>query len=182
MPIRDEALDAPWNAYLAVSGQATLRQVFAYLASSEVNAASWWHLVIARSDGNWAAGKLADLAAKAKAEEAVLDVPVEELDWFAPTPAVSQDSMGTGQAEDQARESPGQMLVVTDADDLVGILYVGQRRGGGQEAVSASELIDLPGQLIDLEEFRHMLIKKRTPRREDSMGKEQGIHGHKQTS
>lgn len=159
MPIRDEALAAETNAYLAMTGAATLRQAFAMLGHPEVQGSSWWHLLVARTDGNWTVGRFDELHAKAEADPDRLDTRLEDLDWLSRAPAVSQASMGTGEAEDQASRSPAQVLVVTDdAGALVGILYVGSKRGGGE--VSASALTGLAGEMVDLSEFSELLIKK----------------------
>ncbi len=166
MPIRDEALAKPENAHLAVSGKTTLRQAFAMLRSPEVNGEASWHLVVAKTDGTWAVGKFEDLYTRAKAtDETKLDTSLDELGWLIPTDVVKQDSMGTSDAERKARKSPGQLLiVVTNEDELVGILYVGATRG---EAVSTSALTELIGRTADLKEFSHLLIKKRMPKAKD---------------
>ncbi len=162
MPIREEDLVVPKNAHLAVSGQATLRQALALLRSPEVNGQSWWHLVVARTDGTWGVGTFSDLYAAAKADAAKLDTRLDELDSLILAHAVEQDSMGQREAVVAATRAPENVLVVTNQGELVGILYEGSRGGG--EPVSTSALTELAGEPADLEEFKDLLVRKRRPK------------------
>jgi hypothetical protein len=162
MPIRDQALAASQNAHLALSGQATLRQAFAALASPEIGGQAWWHLVVARTDGTWAVARFADLAARAQADAGKLDLCLDELEWLAPAQAIEQESVGTGEAQDAARAVPGKLLVVTREGELTGILYVGVERGS--LPASTSTLVELAGEHADLSRFSHLLIRKHGPK------------------
>jgi len=164
MPIRDQVLDMPHNAHLPVSGQATLRQAFAMLTSPQIDGQAWWHLIVARTNGTWATAPFEDLYRQAQTDTTKLDIPLDELDWLISARVVEQGSMGTGEAEDEARQSPGKLLVVTDGGELAGILYVGLKRGGG-EVVSTSALTGLAGEPSDLTRFSDLLIKKREPKK-----------------
>lgn len=162
MPIREEDLVAPKNAYLVVSGQATLRQALALLRSPEVNGQPWWHLVVARTDGTWAIGTFADLYTAAKADAAKLVARLDELDSLIPARAVEQDSMESREAVAEAIRAPGNVLVVMNQGELAGILFEGLR--GGDEPISTSALTELAGEPADLEEFRDLLVRKRRPK------------------
>jgi hypothetical protein len=158
----EDELAQPWNECIAVRGQATLGQAFALLKSAEVNCAAWRHLVVAKTDGTWAVGKIEDLNAQAKAAgETKLDTPLDELDWLLTVKAYDQATIGIDEAKDEARNNTAKVLVVTDGDELAGILYVGLQRS---KTVSTSTLTGLPGESIDLKEVRRFLIPKRRRR------------------
>jgi len=154
------------NRYLAVSGRATLRQTFALLGSPEVNGAASWHLVVARTGGGWAFGQFATLYRRARsADESMLDVPLDELDWLLKaqeTQVVDLSEIGIGEAKEEARQAPGSLLLVMDSEELAGILYTATMREGS--SVSTSALTELAGRTADLKEFSHLLIKKRRPK------------------
>jgi len=107
----------PHNTHLPVSGQATLRQAFAMLTSPQIDGQAWWHLIVARTSGTWATAPFEDLYRQAQTDTTKLDIPLDELDWLISARVVEQGSMGTGEAEDEARQSPGKLLVVTDGGE-----------------------------------------------------------------
>jgi hypothetical protein len=148
---------------MAVSGQATLREAFTLLVSPEVNGSAQWHLVVAKTDKSWAVRRFADLFMQARmADESQLDTPLDQLDWLLPAQVVDLAEMGPSEAEREARGAPGHVVIVIEGDDLAGILYTGTQRS---KSVSTSELGQLPGEKIDLERFKKILIPKRKPRR-----------------
>lgn len=152
MPIRAKDLAVPKNSHIAVKGSATLRQAFALLDAKRGDLS--WHLIVARSDGTWAAMRFRELSLKAADDPSQLDKRLEELEWLITAREVRQDSMGTGRAEDEASKSPGELVVVTDHEGrLSGILYIGAM-------ASAEQAAEIPQQLDKPELTEDVLVSK----------------------
>jgi len=156
-------LEEDRNEYLVVSGQATLRQAFALLGSPEVNGATSWHLVVARTDGTWAFKQFAILYQHVQSvSESALDIPLDELDWLHKAQVIDLSEIGIGEAKEESRQAQGGALLVMEDDELAGILYTATARG--EPSASTSALTELAGRTADLKEFSHLLIKKRRPK------------------
>ncbi len=84
MPIRSEVLKDPKNCYLTFSGQTTLREAFAALVSPRAGGEPWWHLVVRRSDGSWAAQRFDLLFGFAEEDPDRLEWELAELYFLRP--------------------------------------------------------------------------------------------------
>jgi hypothetical protein len=158
-----QTLAASKNAHIAVRGQMTLRQAFSILKSPQMNGADWWHLVIHKADGTWIAGRFVDLVTEAERRNE-LDARLDELDWLPVVASVDLTTIGVGEAKDIARRTREQVLVVTEAETLAGILYVGTQLGG-EQAISTSALTQLSGDYADLKEFSGLLLESEAQKR-----------------
>jgi hypothetical protein len=161
-----DELDKPINHYLALPGHATLGQALALFRAPDIDGAAYWHLVVARSDGEWAYAQFGELIAHFEANgEAALDTPldaVEALHIAEVDQAVDLLTIGIGQAKRDAGNSPGKLLIVLEEQRLAGVLFEGTERLGAA-ALSTSALNELPGRFADLSEFRRLLITPRRP-------------------
>lgn len=171
-----QELDKATNRCLALPGRATLGQAFALLRSSEIDGAAYWHLVVARTDGNWAFAQFRDLYEHVQATgESVLDTPLDELETLHEAQAdqvVYLSRIGIRAAVREAQSAPGQLLLVMDDQQLAGVLYEGTQRRG-EATVSTSALTQLAGRCADLAEFSHLLIKKRRPKPKQTPSQEE---------
>ena len=95
-------------------------------------------------------------------DEAKLDVLLDDLDWLHAATVVDVDEIAPEDAQREAREQPGQLVVVVQGDELAGIVFAGTKRGEGG---STSELIALAGQPADLSRFGELRIKRRRPKK-----------------
>jgi hypothetical protein len=159
----NEELDRPRNGLVALRGQATLRQAINFLRDPDRPGSVLWHLVVARTNRTWAARRFVDLYGLAQVNDvAKLDALLDDLDWLYPATVVDVDEIAPEDALREAREQPGQLVVVLQGDELAGIVFAGVERG---EAGSTSELIALAGRPADLSRFGELRIKRRRPRK-----------------
>jgi hypothetical protein len=163
MPISDEALQNPKNRFIAVTADAKLGQAIAALQS--IGGQAWWHLVVQRDDGSWAAARFSELEALLGAAPDAAEIRLGDAAALRATPATDRNKIETKAAQALARKSPARMLVVTDIGMPVGILVEGttraaappSRNSGGLVAPSAS-LDELGGKYIKLKDYGSILL------------------------
>ena len=154
MPIREEALASPENAHVALKGLATLRHAFSLLVSRS-KVAPWWHLVVLRRDGAWAAARYDQLFLRAKEDLRRLDLPLDELDGLVPVQVVDREGMSTGEAGRLARRSRAGLLVVLEQGRFVGILCAAPHRSG--LGASCKDFRNLVAEAFELPSPAHVL-------------------------
>ncbi len=163
MPIQAEALEAPENLHLAVHGHATLRQALALLISPDVDGGPWWHLVVLRSNGTWAAARFAELYLAAVDDHGKLEVSLGELELLTPVRSVEGDALSTVAAANLAKNSPGKLVVVTEDGKPCGILCGRSPQADkGFVHLMVPWIRDLVGD-VDLTMLRHLLVEKALP-------------------
>jgi hypothetical protein len=163
MPISDETLQNPKNRFIAVTADAKLGQAIAALQS--VGGQAWWHLVVQRDDGSWAAARFSELGVLLGAAPDAAEIRLGDADALRPTPSTEGNTIETKAAQALARKSPTSMLVVTDNGMPIGILVEGTTRAaapparstGGSVAPSAS-LDELGGKYIKLKDYGSILL------------------------
>ncbi len=131
MPIDLDLLNEPINRCLVAWPERYLGDVLMELAYREGE--DWWHLVVDLGDGHFAAVQFNKLASLAESEG--IEFFQRELSSLVGTlipevVVVEQSEIGTQQAKDLADDSPGRVLVVTQAGDFHRILYRGEAGGG----------------------------------------------------
>jgi hypothetical protein len=140
MPIELSLLHEPINRFILAEADdpvgAAVRRL--NLAQGE----DWWHLVVVMGGGRFAAIPFKSLVSLAATEQELffthrlgdlmsqLHVPEAQV--------VERDSMGTQTARELADESPGRVLVVTEAGQFLGIIYRGVAAGSSQETTMLS--------------------------------------------
>jgi hypothetical protein len=105
---------------------------------------SWWHLVVDLGGGRFAAAQFLKLTPLAESERnRFFNRPLSSLveSGIPLVSVVEQAKIGTQAAKDKADESPGRVLVVTQADQFLGIIYRGEA-GGVDEGTPLLSLFD----------------------------------------
>lgn len=155
MPISEEALRKDTNRFIAVKGEARVGQALA--AFQELEAQSWWHLVVHKPDGSWAVARFRELSALQEVAGAA-DTYVNDLENLIATAAVERDTIETKDAQAQARKSPSRVLVVTANGMPVGILVEGMRRSAGGPTLAAADVNRLGGKYVNLKDYGSILL------------------------
>lgn len=163
MPISNEALENPKNRFIAVTGDAKLGQAIAALES--VGGQAWWHLVVQRDDGSWAAARFSELGELLSAAPDPAEIRLGNADALRATPAAEQNAIETKAAQALARKSPANVLVVTQNGMPVGILVEGTTRaaappspGSGGLLAPSATLNELGGKYIKLKDYGSILL------------------------
>ena len=154
MPIADEALQSAKNRYLAVKGEATVGQAIAALKFH--GGQGWWHLLVQMEDGTWGATRFTDLYKQLEGTLAAADIRLDGWSGLVDAKTVERNSMDTRAAQSLAKKSSGHLLVVTEGDMPVGILFEGASRGGA--SVPAAKLGELCGKYVNLKSYGSILL------------------------
>src|SRR6266536_1874017 len=154
MPISDDALQNVKNRYLAVKGEATVGQAIATLQLQGGQA--WWHLLVQMEDGSWGVTRFTDLYRQLQGIVAAAEIRLDGWSGLIGAKAVEQKSMETRAAQSLAKKSSGSVLVVTDGQVPVGILFEGTSRGGA--SVPPAKLGDLCGKYVNLKNYGSILL------------------------
>ena len=154
MPISDEALQSAKNRYLAVKGEATVGQAIAALQFH--GGQGWWHLLVQMQDGAWGVTRFADLYKQLEGTPDAADIRLDGWSGLVGAKTVDQKTMETKAAQSLAKKSSGHLLVVTEDDMPVGILFEGASRSGA--SVPAAKLGDLCGKYVNLKSYGSILL------------------------
>lgn len=147
MPISDEALENPQNRFIAVSADAKLGQAIAALES--VGGHLWWHLVVERDDGSWAAARFNELGGLFGAAPDPAEIRLGNADALRAAPVTEQNSIETKAAQALARANPTGLLVVTKNGMPIGILVEGTTRTAAAPSLNAGGLVVAPSASLD---------------------------------
>ena len=155
MPISDEALQMEKNRFLAVKGEATLGQACAALKA--LGGQPWWHLVVRRDDGSWAAARFSELSAAVATTSG--ETQLSDLEQLRTASAVERDDTETKTAQTLARNSPARVVVVTANGLPVGILCEGIRRSATPSGgLTSANLEQLGGKYVKLKDYGSILL------------------------
>ena len=154
MPISEDALHSAKNRYLAVKGEATVGQAVAALQFQGGQA--WWHLLVQMEDGSWGVTRFTDLYKQLEGTPDAADIRLDGWPGLVQAKAVEQKTMETRAAQSLAKKSSGHLVVVTDGDLPVGILFEGASRGGA--SVPPAKLGDLCGKYVNLKSYGSILL------------------------
>ena len=130
MPVDVNFLNEPINRCILLPADHPVGQALheLQLAGGE----SWWHLVVDLGDGRFAAVPFRQLTPLAESEGfRFFDRPLSSLveAGIPLVPVVEQADIGTEAAKDLADESPHRVLVVTQAGQFLGIIFLGEAAG-----------------------------------------------------
>ena len=153
MPISEAALKNDKNNFLAVSGDASVGQAIGALQTQ--NGESWWHLVVKMDDGSWGIIRFSDLYRLLKDVSTAADIRLGSSDALLKAPAVEINQLDTTAAEELAKKSECQVLVVTEEGLPVGLLVEDVRRSS---SVPASKLANLGGKYVNLKDYGSILL------------------------
>jgi hypothetical protein len=154
MPISDDALQNAKNRFLAVKGEATVGQAIAALHFQGGQA--WWHLVVQMEDGSWGITRFTDLYRELEGTPAAAEIRLDGWSGLVGARAVEQRSMETRAAQALAKKSSRRVLVVTDAQAPIGILFEGTSRGGA--SMPPAKLEELCGKYVNLKNYGSILL------------------------
>jgi hypothetical protein len=139
--ITRKALDAAENGFVTLPAGLTLRDAVGLLLWPELGIRSWWHLVVARADGSWAAARLSGLVAALRADPARRDERLGQTGLLLPAATVEAGSLSLEQARHRLRSAPESPLVVTRDGALMGILVADSLRGGAASDAGLRDLV-----------------------------------------
>lgn len=161
MPINTSALQSSENQYVLADVAQPVGRALAALEHARGN--GWWHLVVDLGAGRYGAIKFDDLTPLAQEGGAgFFRRPLGDLvgEAIPEAAVVEQEAMETNEAIDLAYESPGQLVVVTQAGHCIGILNVGLM------VFDEAPLLDLFGEFKQLNREEYDLWSQEAPRTE----------------
>lgn len=143
MPIDLNLLNHPINRCILARAEETIGAAVERL--EQAGGESWWHLVVALSNGRYAAAPFRSLSPLAESQgfeffkTSLQDLVASHV--IPEVQVVERSQIGTEASKDLAYGSVGRVLVVTDGGSFTGIVYQGQARGD----LEATPLLEIFG-------------------------------------